>query len=145
MEPTRPKTITVETKVDRPIAEVWTYWTDPSHIVKWNFANDDWCCPNAKNELNAGGEFSWRMEAKDGSMGFDFNGKYSKVDPLKVIAGQIEDGRSMQVQFEDLGDKTLVTEIFEIEDTNTAEQQRGGWQSILENFKRYAEGHSNNL
>lgn len=141
MKPTTLKTITVETEVDRPIKQVWEYWTDPSHIVQWNFANDDWCCPRATNDLQAGGEFSWRMEAKDGSMGFDFKGKYAEVDPLKEIVGLIEDGRSMEICFEDRGDKTLISETFEIEDLNTAEQQRGGWQSILANFKAYAEAH----
>ena len=78
-------TVKVETTIQAPIEKVWEFWTSPEHIINWNFASDEWCCPSAKNDLRPGGKFSWRMEAKDGSMGFDFKGTYDIVEQFKKI------------------------------------------------------------
>ncbi len=133
--------ITVKTVVVATIDKVWEYWTNPGHITQWNNASPDWHTPRAENDLREGGTFSSRMEAKDGSMGFDFGGTYSKVVAEKEIAYDLDDGRQVQVLFEAKGDETIVTEHFDPESENPAEMQRQGWQAILDNFKTYAENH----
>lgn len=130
--------ITVETTVDRPVDWVWQCFTDPAHIVKWNFASEDWHCPAAENTLEPGGAFSYRMEAKDGTAGFDFEGNFDEVVENQHLAYTIGD-RVVTVDFFDLGNATKVTETFEAENTNTLELQRGGWQAILDQFKKHAE------
>ena len=132
--------ITIQTAVKAPISVVWDSWTLENHIVNWNFASNEWCCPSAKNDLRENGDFSWRMEAKDGSMGFDFEGTYTKVDEHSFIEYALEDGRKVCILFEQKGDEVLVSETFTAEDQNTAEQQEAGWQAILNNFKLYTEG-----
>lgn len=134
--------ITVETLVDIPVETVWEMWTRPDHIVNWNFASEDWECPRATNDLRVGKGFVWRMEAKDGSAGFDFCGTYDKIIPLQHLAYGMEDGRRVEVVFESIGNTTKITESFDAEDLNSAELQRKGWQAILENFKQYAESRS---
>ncbi|MBK7105099.1 MAG: SRPBCC family protein [Ignavibacteriae bacterium] len=133
--------ITIETIVSADEKKVWEYWTKPEHITKWNFASDDWHCPSAENDLRIGGKFSSRMEAKDGSFGFDFWGIYDEVIPHKKISYTLGDGRKAITNFEVLGDKTKVTTIFEAENENSVEMQKGGWQSILDNFKKHVEAN----
>lgn len=138
---TQPKTIiTVENTVTAPVEKVWEYWTRPEHIVKWNNASDDWHTPRAENDLRVGGSFVSRMEAKDGSMGFDFGGVYDEVKNNEYIAYTMGDGRKVKITFSGKGNTTRVIESFEAESTNPVEMQKAGWQSILDNFKRYAEG-----
>lgn len=136
------ETITVQNTVNAPIEKVWKYWTMPEHITQWNSASDDWHTPRAENDLRTGGKFLARMEAKDGSFGFDFGGVYDDVRKHERIAYTIGDGRKVTVTFLPTGDKTTVTETFEAESTNPIEMQRGGWQAILDNFKKYTEGES---
>lgn len=133
--------ITVTAAINAPVAKVWQLWTQPEHITQWNSASPDWHTPRAENDLREGGRFSSRMEAKDGSMGFDFGGTYSKVELEKEIAYAMSDGRKVQVLFEAKGDQTIVTEHFDPETENPAELQQQGWQAILDNFKAYAESH----
>jgi uncharacterized protein YndB with AHSA1/START domain len=139
--PTPDKTvITVKAIVNAPVEKVWKLWTDPTHIIKWNNASADWHTPKAENDLRTGGKFLSRMEAKDGSMGFDFIGVYSLVDPLKRISYTMEDGRKADITFFENGAVTTISESFEAENMNSIELQEAGWQSILNNFKKYAEG-----
>ena len=133
------KIITVETSVKVPIAKVWELWTTPEHIKNWNKANDDWQTTNAENDLRPGGRFVSRMEAKDGIMGFDFGGTYDKVDAKKLIAYTLDDGRKVEITFASEGDSTKITETFEAENTNPIDMQQGGWQAILNSFKKYVE------
>ena len=131
--------ITVDTTVNAPVEKVWEAWTKPEHIVKWNYASDDWHSPWAKTDFREGGNFSARMEAKDGSMGFDFGGIYNVIRTNEYIEYTIGDGRNVQVTFTKQGKATKVVETFEAESTNSIELQRGGWQAILDNFKKYTE------
>lgn len=130
-------TISAELSVD--VGRAWTAWTGPEHIVNWNFASDDWHCPSAVNHVEEGGTFSWRMEAKDGSMCFDFEGTYTKVVPEQLLEYDLGDGRPVTVRFEKQEGGVRVSETFQGEDEHTLEQQRQGWQAILNNFKTYAE------
>jgi uncharacterized protein YndB with AHSA1/START domain len=142
METTKTKTtITVETTVKVPVEKVWKFWTSPEHIMKWNSASDDWHTPFAENDLKAGGRFKSRMEAKDGSFGFDFGGIYDQVMPHQLIAYTMDDGRKVKITFTASGFETHISESFEAEDTNPHDMQKGGWQSILNNFKKYAESN----
>ena len=141
METTSTSSITVETKVQAPLKKVWQYWTVPEHITKWNQASDDWHSPYAENDLRTGGKFLSRMEARDGSFGFDFGGVYDNVKINELIEYTLGDGRKVSVRFTDNGNETRVVEMFEAEDTNPIEMQRGGWQSILDNFKKYVEAN----
>jgi len=138
MEPTR-KSITVQTTVESPVEKVWNSWTKPEHITKWNNASDDWHTPKASNDLRVGGKFSATMAARDGSASFDFEGVYSNVKSNKLIEYAMADGRTVKVAFEASGNKTRVTETFDAENENPIEMQRGGWQAILDNFKKYTE------
>ncbi|MBN2395313.1 MAG: SRPBCC family protein [Candidatus Atribacteria bacterium] len=131
--------ITVETKIKAPIEQVWKFWTTPEHIINWNFATDEWCCPSAKNAFRSGGEFIWRMEAKDGSMGFDFKGKYDEIEVHKRIKYTLDDGRKTEITFSSIGDSTEIVESFEADNSTSLDMQQIGWQSILNNFKKYAE------
>lgn len=131
--------ITIETTVDAPIEAVWKCWTSPEDITKWNFAADTWQCPTAENDLRPDGKFSYRMEAKDGSFGFDFSGTYTQVNTNELIEFLIGDGRFVSVAFSPEGNQTKVTESFEPETQNPVEMQRGGWQAILDNFKKHVE------
>jgi uncharacterized protein YndB with AHSA1/START domain len=133
--------ITVQNTINAPIEKVWEYWTSPSHITKWNYASDDWHSPSAANDLRTGGKFTSRMEAKDGSMGFDFEGVYEEVKQHELIKYAMSDGRRVTVAFTNLDDKTKVVETFEAENTNPVELQRTGWQTVLDNFKNYVESH----
>jgi uncharacterized protein YndB with AHSA1/START domain len=131
--------LTVETTVNVPVSEAWVIWTSPGHIVRWNHASDDWHTPRAENDLRPGGKFLSRMEARDGSFGFDFGGVYDEVIPNQLIAYTIGDGRKVRVSFFSENGKTKIIETFEAEHTNPIEMQRKGWQAILTTFKKYAE------
>lgn len=131
--------ITVQVDIHAPVKKVWKLWTDPKHIIHWNYASDDWHTPSAENDLRVGGKFVSRMEAKDGSMGFDFSGKYDKVELHKQIDTILDDERKVQVTFVDNGNETSVIESFEAETENSVELQKTGWQAILDNFKKYVE------
>lgn len=131
--------ITVETIVNAPVEKVWNYWTDPEHIKQWNNASPDWHTPKAENDLRVGGSFLSRMEAKDGSFGFDFTGIYSVVDHHQKIAYGLEDGRQVSVTFTSIGNTTQVTETFDPENQNSNELQYGGWMAILQSFKQHTE------
>ncbi len=120
-------------------AKAWTLWTQPQHITNWNFASDDWCCPRAENDLRAGGRLLYRMEAVDGSFGFDFEAIYNEVIHEARVAYTMTDGRLVETTFEVLGDSTRVSTSFDAEQENPVDMQRAGWQAILDNFKRYAE------
>ena len=133
--------ITVQANVQAPIEKVWDYWSRPEHITKWNHASDDWHSPFAENDLRTGGKFLARMEAKDGSYGFDFGGVYDEVEEHRHIAYTMGDGRKVNVNFTSHGNATEITESFEAENTHSLEMQKSGWQAILDNFKNYTEGH----
>lgn len=139
METTDKTPITVETAVKAPVEKVWKLWTSPEHITKWNSASDDWHTPRAENDLRAGGKFLSRMEAKDGSFGFDFEGVYDEVKTNELIAYTMSDGRQAEITFIDKENETKVITIFDAENQNPIEMQRDGWQAILDNFKKYAE------
>ena len=141
METTQKTSIMVENTINVPVDKVWKFWTTPEHIVKWNYASDDWHTPHAENDLRKGGKFLSRMEAKDGSFGFDFWGTYDDVITNKLIAYTIGDDRKVRVTFAGDGTKTKVVTTFEAETTNPIEIQRGGWQAILDNFKKYTESN----
>jgi uncharacterized protein YndB with AHSA1/START domain len=134
--------ITVEARINAPVAKVWTYWVTPEHIMRWNAASDNWHTPSATNDLRVGGTFTSRMEAKDGSMGFDFAGTYTEIQPHALIAYSFGEGagaRQVRVVFEPVADTTVVRETFTPETTHPIEAQRSGWQSILNRFKSYVE------
>lgn len=131
--------IILSVKVNRDIDHVWQTWTLPGHIINWNYANDDWVCPSAINDLEEGGQFIYRMESRDGSDGFTFMGIYTEIIEMKKISYKLDDGRLVSVNFTSVGDETEITEEFEVEDSITAEQQKTGWLAILNNFKKYTE------
>jgi predicted 3-demethylubiquinone-9 3-methyltransferase (glyoxalase superfamily)/uncharacterized protein YndB with AHSA1/START domain len=131
--------VTVQSKIDAPLEMVWKLWTTPEDIMKWNNASEEWHTPKAANDLRAGGRFSFRMESTDGSQGFDFTGVYNKVIPMEEISYAMDDSRKVTVLFSRTNGKSRITEHFEPEKTNPVQMQYDGWQSILNNFKRYAE------
>lgn len=142
MESATKTIITVESIINAPIEKVWKLWTTPSDIMKWNNASPDWHTPKAENDLRAGGKFVYTMAAKDGSVSFDFSGVYNQVKTHELISCLLDDGRSLKITFSRSGNQTKVVEDFEAESENSIELQRGGWQAILDNFKKYAEGQS---
>ncbi len=129
--------ITIETTIAAPIARVWAAWTTPADIQQWNAASDDWHTTRAAVDLRVGGVFSSRMEAKDGSMGFDFTGTYTAVVEDELIVFAMDDGRVVRIEFAAGATGTTVRETFEAEATHSVEQQRQGWQAILDNFARH--------
>jgi len=131
--------ISIDQWIAAPLERVWRAWVTPDEIIRWNFASDDWCCPSAHIQLEAGGRFSYRMEAKDGSFGFDFEGEFVSIQPGKEIQYTIADGRWVKVQFLACDGGTRLVETFQAEDQHSAEQQRQGWLCILENFKKHVE------
>jgi uncharacterized protein YndB with AHSA1/START domain len=141
METANKTEITVESTVQAPVEKVWQYWAGPEHITKWSNASDDWHTTRAENDLRTGGKFLSRMEAKDGSFGFDFGGVYDEVKEHESIAYTMGDGRKVSVTFTVDGNETKVVETFEAENTHPVEMQRGGWQAILDNFKKYVENN----
>ena len=141
METANKTSITVQNTINAPVEKVWEIWTKPEHIMKWNSASEDWHTPKAENDPRTGGKFSSRMEAKDGSFGFDFEGVYDEVIPQKLISYAMPDGRIVKITFEGNGNETQVTETFDAETQNSVEMQRSGWQAILDNFKKYTEAN----
>lgn len=134
-------TITIGTLVRATPEKVWACWTEPQHIVRWNQASDDWHTTRAENDLRPGGKFLYRMEAKDGSFGFDFEGVYDEIVRLKSIKYTMDDGRKVSVEFNAINTGIEITETFEAENENSPELQRQGWQAILDNFRKYTELH----
>jgi uncharacterized protein YndB with AHSA1/START domain len=135
-------TIAVQATVKVPVEAAWDYWTLPEHITGWYFASDDWHAPYAANDLRPKGKFTITMASKDANDGFDFEGVYLKVETYERIEYLIGGCRKVLVFFEEDGTETLITEVFEAEDVYTLDQQRNGWQAILDNFKKYAETKS---
>jgi uncharacterized protein YndB with AHSA1/START domain len=133
--------ITVSAEISADVKKVWDYYTKPEHITKWNYASDDWHCPKAENDLRVGGKMKSRMEAKDGSFGFDFEVIYDEVINHKKITYTMLDGRVATTDFESSGNKTKVTIVFDAETQNSVDMQRTGWQAILDNFKKYVESN----
>jgi len=131
--------ITVEASVNAPIEKVWECYTQPEHITKWNFASDNWHCPSAENDLRVGGKLNARMEAKDGSNGFDFEAIYTEIIPHKKIAYKMLDDRNAEINFNEIGNQTEVIITFEAENVYPIDLQKAGWQAILNNFKEYVE------
>lgn len=132
-------TITISATVVASLETAWEVWTQPEHITKWNFASDDWCCPSATNDMRVGGTYKARMEAKDGSFGFDFEAVYDDIVPQKSMTYTMPDGRRIKTDFAANGTGTTITTVFDAESNNPVEMQQAGWQAILNNFKRYAE------
>ena len=131
--------ITVETLVNAKPGKIWEAWNNPADIKQWNTAQEDWHTTTSTVDLREGGRFLSRMEAKDGSVGFDFEGTYTRVVPNKVIEYRMSDGREVKVEFVERPEGVLVKETFDAETENTPELQRRGWQSILDSFGRYVE------
>ncbi len=131
--------VTIESEIKQVVNKVWEAWTKPEHITRWNFATDTWCCPSASNDLRPGGKYSARMEAKDGSFGFDFEAIYDEVITNRKIAYTMLDGRKATTTFEQKSSSTRVVTVFDAEAQNPVDMQREGWQSILNNFKKYVE------
>lgn len=131
--------ITVQVTVKAMMDKAWKVWTTPADIIQWNAASDDWHTTKAENDLKVGGKFSYRMEAKDGSFGFDFGGTYDDIKTNKLIAYTMDDGRTSVISFEPKGNETSIVQTFEAETENTIELQQFGWQAIMNNFKKYAE------
>ena len=134
--------ITVESVVKADLNRVWAAWNNPEDIKRWNAASDDWHTPRASVDLREGGKFNVRMEAKDGSEGFDFEGTYTRVEPRQRIEYRMSDGRAVQVEFAESTGGVLVRETFDAETQNSPELQRQGWQAILDNFARHVEKKS---
>lgn len=134
--------ITIDITILQPVQKVWDYFNEPEHIKNWNFAHETWHCPHAENDLSVGGKLKTRMEAKDGSFGFDFEGIYDEIIPYERIKYHMEDGRNVQVIFEKIDENTTkVIETFDPETQNSAEMQRDGWYAILNNFHKYVENN----
>ena len=141
MESKENKMVFVSAEINAPVEKVWKFWTTPDDIIQWNSASDDWHTLRAENDLRVGGKFNARMEAKDGSMGFDFEGEYVNVIINQKIEYVLGDGRKVKVVFTVLSDRTEVVETFETENKNPIQMQRDGWQAILDNFKKYVEAN----
>lgn len=131
--------ITIQQVVHQPIQKVWEMFNAPEHMTKWNFADESWHCPYAQNNLTVGGKLFSRMEARDGSFGFDYTGTYEVIEHHKKIVYRLDDGRGVQTDFDSLGNDTRITITFDAEKENPIEMQSAGWNAILGNFKKYAE------
>lgn len=131
--------MTVEIRADKPVSDAWRVFTDPSFIVKWNFASADWRCPRAENDPVTGGSFNYRMESADGKFGFNFEGKYTKIGFEREIEYVMPDDRTVRVEFIRSGAGVIVRETFDAETENSVELQRSGWQAILDNYKSVLE------
>ncbi|MDN3669181.1 SRPBCC family protein [Echinicola jeungdonensis] len=142
MKTTNKPIITISAVIASPVEKVWELYNGPAHITQWNFAIPEWHCPKAENDLRIGGKLCSRMEAKDGSFGFDFEATYDEVIPHQKIVYTLTDGRKVMINFDELEGKTKITTQFQAELENPIEMQRDGWQAILNNFKNYAETKS---
>jgi uncharacterized protein YndB with AHSA1/START domain len=134
------ESIIVKTTISADKQKVWDFYTKPEHITNWNFASDDWCCPSASNDLTVGGKYIARMEAKDGSFGFDFEATYTEIKVGDSFSYEFG-GRYATVSLNELQEQTELTVIFDPETQNSIDLQRQGWQSILDNFKKYTEAN----
>lgn len=135
--------IEVSVRVFAKPESVWTYWTSPEHIKQWNSASKDWHTPRVSNELKEGGQFLYRMETRNGKQGFDFKGKYTYLKYPDTIEYTMDDGRKVTVSFKKEQNEVLITERFEADQEYPEDMQREGWQSILDNFKKYIESSVN--
>ncbi|MGE5356211.1 MAG: SRPBCC family protein [Deltaproteobacteria bacterium] len=133
--------ITIQAIISADIQKTWEFYTNPEHIINWNFASDDWQCPTASNDLRIGGKYLTRMEAKDGSFGFDFEAIYDQISIRESFIYTMPDGRQVNVNFKDRGNQTEIIVTFDAETVNSVEMQKNGWQAILNNFKTYTETH----
>jgi uncharacterized protein YndB with AHSA1/START domain len=131
--------IEVKLIIKAPISQVWECWTSPKHIVKWNFASNDWHCPKAENNLVIGGDFHYLISAKDESFSFDFWGTYVNIEEGRCLEILLGDGRKMSVFFELSNNETIITKQFDPETENPVDLQKTGWKMILDNFKFYVE------
>jgi uncharacterized protein YndB with AHSA1/START domain len=131
--------IQVQTNIKASLEQVWNCFTQPRHICGWNFAAIEWCCPSAINDLAVGKQFNYRMEAVDGSMGFNLIGTYTKIIPFQQINYTLSDGRSVSIHFNKQDVNIELTEIFEPEEMHSPDFQKAGWQAILNHFKIYTE------
>ncbi|MEQ6118655.1 SRPBCC family protein [Reichenbachiella sp. MALMAid0571] len=141
MENASKEKVTIRATIKTPVEKVWEFWNNPTHVTKWNSPSDDWHTTKAENDIVKGGKFLFRMEAKDGSFGFDFNGVYDEVLVNEKISYTLGDDRKVEITFTETDKITEIVEIFEAETENPVEMQRGGWQAILNNFKQYAESN----
>jgi uncharacterized protein YndB with AHSA1/START domain len=141
METIEKTRITVEATINAPIEKVWKNWKEPEQITQWCAASDDWHAPYSENDLRVDGKFKTTMAAKDGSFRFDFEGAYTTVQENKALEYTMSDGRKVQITFSSQDGETKVVETFEAENTNPVEMQRGGWQAILDTFKKYTEAN----
>lgn len=131
--------IAIEAHINARVETVWNAYNSAEDIMQWNHASDDWHCISSSNDLRIGGKFKNRMEAKDGSFGFDFEGTYTELKPFKKIAYTMSDGRKVEMDFETHKQQTRLYIRFEPETENPVDMQRDGWQAILDNFKKYVE------
>jgi uncharacterized protein YndB with AHSA1/START domain len=131
--------VTVAVSVQASPERAWKAFTSPTSVTEWNFASTDWYCPRAQNDLREGGTFCYRMEARDGSFGFDFEGRFLELSPPARLRYSLGEDREVVVQFTQEGERTLVSQSFTPESIHSLEQQRVGWQSILENYKKHVE------
>lgn len=134
--------ITVAATVNAPVAKVWKMWNTPADIMQWNSADPTWHCPSSENDLREGGKFKNRMESKDGSFGFDFEGSYDKVELHNEITYTMSDGRKATTLFSEQNGKTIIETTFDAETENGPEIQKQGWQAIMDNFGKYVESNS---
>ena len=133
--------ITIYATISAGTQKVWNYYTQPEHITKWNFASPDWHCPSASNDMRIGGKYTARMEAKDGSFGFEFEATYSEITENQKFVYIMPDGREVSVSMNEDNHLTNITVCFDTETENPVDLQREGWQAILNNFKNYAENN----
>lgn len=131
--------VSIEVNIKAPINIVWDAWNNPEHVVRWNHASEDWHSPSATNQFYVNGKFVYRMEAKDGSFGFDFSGTYLEIHEFRLVVTKLDDNRMVRTEFIESDDNVKVVETFEIEGDNSIELQRQGWLAILTNFKHYVE------
>jgi uncharacterized protein YndB with AHSA1/START domain len=131
--------ITIESSVNAPLNKVWHAWNNPADIKQWNSASDDWHTTHSEVDLREGGKFVSRMEAKDGSAGFDFGGEYTRVVPNQLIEYRMDDGREVKTEFSEVSNGVRVKTVFDAETQNSPELQQQGWQAILDNFRRHVE------
>jgi len=133
--------ISVSATINADVKKVWDYYTNPEHITQWNYADPSWQCPSASNDMHVGGKYSARMEAKDGSFGFEFEATYTEIAEGKSFTYTMPDNREVNVVFDGDADKTVINVTFDAENQNPVEMQKNGWQAILDNFKKYTEAN----
>lgn len=136
---TQPAPITVSVIVNADAPTAWRAFTDPQAVTQWNFASPDWACPRATNDLRAGGRLNYRMEARDGSMGFDYEGEIVEVVEPRLLRYRLGPEREVVAVFEPVGGQTVVSHSFTPETTFPVERQQAGWQAILDHYKAYVE------